>query len=457
MSRAHIAIRQLLSFALLGALASGLLFAQDMRIPLPKKSKPTPVQKLNQQGVAAVKKHDFGKARKLFYSAYLIDPNDPFTLNNLGFIAEVDGELDRAQRFYALAAENSTEAIVDSSADSSAEGRTVASLVNSGADKTMQVNRINVKAIGLLNQDRAPEADLALQEALKIDASNPFTLNNLGFAKEKQGEIEQALRYYRMAADRNSSEPVVVTVNHSWRGESISKVAGENARKAEKQLSREEDTDTKVARLNLRGVSAINRNERPLARDYFLRAYKLDPANAFTLNNMGYLAELDGDRETAEFFYFKAQDGSRSSARVALATRKDAQGQRVGELATDNDVSMETAQQAAMVARQREGAPIGLRRRDRSFVTEPILPVGVLAAPRRADESEVRIPVPKAQGAFSSSSTQSGQPAATPSKEVKKPLPQSQQPAAEPTQDVIPPLPDEQQPTTEPVPKPPQK
>ncbi len=88
-----------LIFVLLAATAG---FAGDLRIPLPKSSKPTPVQKFNQEGVQAVQKHDYAKAKKLFYKAYLIDPNDPFTLNNLGYISEMEGDLDRAQRFYAL-------------------------------------------------------------------------------------------------------------------------------------------------------------------------------------------------------------------------------------------------------------------------------------------------------------------------------------------------------------------
>src|SRR5205823_9212799 len=52
----------------------------QLRITLPKRSKPTPVQKLNREGVNAVNKHDYEKAKKLFYKAYLIDPNDPLTL-----------------------------------------------------------------------------------------------------------------------------------------------------------------------------------------------------------------------------------------------------------------------------------------------------------------------------------------------------------------------------------------
>src|SRR5262249_12360803 len=73
--------------------------AQDWHLPLPKKSDYTPVQQLNRDGVKALQKHDMNKAKTLFYKAYLIDPDDPFTLNNLGYVAELEGELDRAQRY----------------------------------------------------------------------------------------------------------------------------------------------------------------------------------------------------------------------------------------------------------------------------------------------------------------------------------------------------------------------
>ena len=57
---------------------SSLGFAQNLRITLPKRSKPTPVQQLNRDGVKAIQHRDYGKAKKLFYKAYLIDPNDPY-------------------------------------------------------------------------------------------------------------------------------------------------------------------------------------------------------------------------------------------------------------------------------------------------------------------------------------------------------------------------------------------
>src|SRR5205814_6772997 len=74
------------------------LHAQDLRITIPKRTQATPVQKLNRDGVKEIQKHHLAKAERLFYKAYLIDPDDPFTLNNLGYISELQGKIERAQR-----------------------------------------------------------------------------------------------------------------------------------------------------------------------------------------------------------------------------------------------------------------------------------------------------------------------------------------------------------------------
>src|SRR6516164_1549667 len=86
--------------------------AGDLKITIPRRTHYTPVQKLNRDGVEQVNKHNYGKAEQLFYKAYLLDPDDPFTLNNLGFISELQGQLERAQSFYALAASEPTDAVV---------------------------------------------------------------------------------------------------------------------------------------------------------------------------------------------------------------------------------------------------------------------------------------------------------------------------------------------------------
>lgn len=366
-------------------------WAGQFRLSLPKGSKPTPVQKLNQDGVKACQKHDYDRAKKLFYRAYLIDPNDPFTLNNLGYIAELEGNLERAQRYYTLAAENPTDALVYRSSDKRVEGKPMSQVAGGAADRELMVNRLNIEAMGLLMKDRAPEADVVLMRAMALEPANPFTLNNLGYAKEKEGEIEQAVRFYQAAADTNSQEPVVVTLKKDWRGRAISHVANDNAKAARHSLQRVEDLDAKVARYNLRGVSALNRNDRRLAKEYFQQAYKLEPNNAFTLNNMGYLAELDGDRETADWFYEKSKTGDRSGRRVAVATRRDAEGLPVGSVAATNDQTVEEAQQADVEARRREGVQPVLRRRDNTVVQDQG-PAPMRKAPSRRDPSEVEIP-----------------------------------------------------------------
>src|SRR5437868_7437147 len=275
------------------AVAAALLFcapqapaAAQLKITIPKRSNFTPVQKLNREGVKAVQKHDYEKAKKLFYKAYLLDPNDPFTLNNLGYISELEGNIDRAQRFYALAEDQNSDALVDEANVPSAQGKPVNKVAGSADDRAMEVNRDNVQAIGLLLKDRAPEADMVLQKALALDPNNPFTLNNIGYTKEKEGEWENALGYYMKAAQLHSQDPVVVTANRDWRGKPISDIAAQNAKKLQKQLSKSETAQARVSRLNLQGVSGLNRNDHATARKAFDQAYKLNENDAFTLNNM---------------------------------------------------------------------------------------------------------------------------------------------------------------------------
>ncbi len=81
------------------------------------------VQRLNREGVDAVRKKQYEKAEAIFYKAYLYDPTDPFTLNNLGYISELQGQLDRALKLYALAAEQGGEAFIDRSNAQAAGGQ----------------------------------------------------------------------------------------------------------------------------------------------------------------------------------------------------------------------------------------------------------------------------------------------------------------------------------------------
>jgi len=140
-------------------------------------------------------------------------------------------------------------------------------------------------------------------------------------------------------------------------------VAAENARKVRKELAKDSTPAVRLARLNLQGVSAMNRNDIDTARKCFEQAYQLDPGDAFTLNNMGFLAELDGDRETADFYYDKAREANRRNATVTAATRADAEGKRVSQVAQTNDQATQAEIELEQQHRREQGGPIELRRR----------------------------------------------------------------------------------------------
>jgi len=213
-----------------------------------------------------------------------------------------------------------------------------------------------------------------LQRTLAMDPKNPFTLNNLGYAMEGQGNLDSAFRYYTQAADLHSSEKVVVAIDPRWRGKPISDVASNNVRALRRRIDTEQTDAARVARLNLQGVSALNHNDPEQARKFFEDAYRIDPKNAFALNNMGYLAEVDGDQETADEFYTEARAADGSNPRVAIASRRAVVGQPLARVAESNGEGAQSNLEAKQAAKQRETAPIQLKTRDNKPVPEPASP-----------------------------------------------------------------------------------
>jgi len=348
--------------------------AGDVKITLPKRSHMTPVQRLNQEGVEALHKHKYEKAETLFYKAYLLDPDDPFTLNNLGYISELQGQVDRAQRFYALAGQQATDAVIQRASSPRVEGRSIKDAL-AIPDLPLQINHDNVEAVRLLSQGRAPEADLFLKQVLEKDPNNIFTLNNMGVAKEMEGETQAALKYYDAAAAVGSDASAVVTLDHSWRGKPLTDMAAQNAKNLRSLLAAEEGSrEVKVAEMNIRGVSAVNRNDMKAADQAFRSAYALDPNNAFAVNNIGYVAEIEGDRETAQFFYDKAQTYAGANTTVGLATRRTAEGSKLSQVASQNDTKVEAKVRQERDIRRSQHQPILLRRRDNTVVEEPATP-----------------------------------------------------------------------------------
>jgi Flp pilus assembly protein TadD len=357
---------QLIAFIAVVA-ASGFhgAWAQDrLAITIPRRSELTPVQRLNREGVEAVKKHQYEKAAALFYKAYLYDPADPFTLNNLGYISELQGNLDRANKFYVLASEQGCNANIDRSNSKQLEGKPMKYAFESLQDVPMRVNRMNVDAMALLSDNRGFEAVALLQEALSVDPLNPFTRNNLGVAYEAIGDYDNALKEYGASADSHSPEPVAVTLNRSWRGRPVSGMAAESARQLEERIKKMEPAEAHAVMLTVRGVSATNQNDWLAARQDFLHAYSLNPASAFSLNNRGYVAERDGDLETAQFFYDKARKAGDSNARVGLATQHSAEGKRLSTVATDSNQQVDGELDKYSQDRRRQEGPIELIPRD---------------------------------------------------------------------------------------------
>lgn len=345
--------------------------AQNLKISIPRRSELTPVQRLNRDGVDAVRKQQYDKAEELFYKAYLYDPSDPFTLNNLGYIAELQGQFERAQRFYKLASEQGTNAFIDMSNEKDLKGKRMSYALDSLQDLPMRLNRMNFDAMTLLSQNRSSEALGLLQAAYRLDPHNAFTLNNLGVASEAVNDYDLALRYYAAAAGAGSSEPAVVTMTGAWRGRPVSQLSAANEQRLQQRMQDLSTDRARSAMLASRGVGAANRNDWATARKDFVEAYRLDPYSAFSLNNAGYVAEHDGDIETAKFFYAKAQQADDAHTRVGSATRHGAEGNPLVTVASNNDQEMENKLEQERDARRRQTGPIQLLHRDGTPVTAP--------------------------------------------------------------------------------------
>ncbi|HEY6445307.1 MAG TPA: tetratricopeptide repeat protein [Acidobacteriaceae bacterium] len=334
--------------------------ASDIHITIPRRSELTPVQKLNRTGVEEVQKHQYDKAEATFYKAYLFDPSDPFTLNNLGYVSELQGQLERAQAFYKLAAEQGCGAIIDRSDVKDLRGKPMMYALDTMQNLPMRVNRLNIRGLELLSQDRGFQAEDVLEQALKLDPNNVFTLNNLGVANEAVGDYQDALRYYDAAAGSRSTDPVVVTLRTKWRGKPVSEMAAQSAQALRKKMRNIDMSRERAAMLELRGVSEANENNWDAAKKDFLDAYRIDPYSAFTLNNLGYVAEKDGDLETAQFFYARARRAGDADARVGLATQSLAQGQRLNTVASDSARNVDGELQSYTQERREEQGPVEL-------------------------------------------------------------------------------------------------
>src|SRR2546429_9729726 len=161
-----------------------------------------------------------------------------------------------------------------------------------------------------------------------------------------------------------SHVPWVVPTDRTLRGKAVVEMAAQNAQALRNRMESHNPLEARVAEFNLRGVSAINRNDLRTADQDFRKAYALNPNNAFARNNIGYVSEIEGDRETAQFFYDSAQQALGANAKVGLATRRAFEGQKLFQAPQDNSSKVNPRVARGAEARHAQHEPILLRRRD---------------------------------------------------------------------------------------------
>jgi Flp pilus assembly protein TadD len=347
---------------------------------------------MNRDGVKAVKKHDYKSAEALFYKAYLYDPADPFTLNNLGYVSELEGDLEHANQFYQLASEQGSNASIDLSNAKHLEGKPMRDALINLHDVQMRVNRTNIQAMRLLEQNRGFESIAVLKQILPDDPRNAFTLNNLGVASEAIGDLDGALRYYRAAAALNSQEPAAVTLDKSWRGKSVSEMAAASANRLERRIRNAGPVEAQAQMYTIHGVFEVNQNDWASARKDFLRAYSLDPSSAFTLNNLGYVSEKDGDLESAQFYYEKAKRADNAGTRIGFATQLSAEGRSLDAVATDSNDKVDDALEIYSQQRRRQTGPVELTPRGDSGATPDQPTEAPKPAPSQSPSSAPQLP-----------------------------------------------------------------
>lgn len=350
-------------FPLVLSLCLPTLPAQVIKVTLPRPSTLTPVQRLNREGVEAVVKHHYEAAESLFNKAYLFDPTDPFTLTNLGYISELQGQSDRAESFYRLAQEQGCYATIDLSTSRALKNKPMVDALGTIQNLPMRINRMNIVAMGLLSEGRSLEAVTLLETTLALEPANPFTLNDLGVAQEALGNVESALRYYDRASATQSKEPIVVTLKRAIRGKPISEVAADSASDLRARTQSRTGEQLRAAMLTLRGVTAVNRNDWVTARQSFVDAYALDPHSAFTINNLGYLAEHDGNPELAKAYYTGASNARDADQRVGLTTQTSSYPEEIAAIASRSQQSVGAALDANAERRRHEPGQILLKRR----------------------------------------------------------------------------------------------
>jgi Flp pilus assembly protein TadD len=153
-------------------------------------------------------------------------------------------------------------------------------------------------------------------------------------------------------------------------------MAAQSARELRKKMRSIGNDEVQATMLSLRGVAATNSNDWQTAKQDFLKAYSLNPESAFSLNNLGYIAEKDGDLETAQFYYGKARKAPDADALIGLATQRSAEGQQLFAVAADSGHQVDSQLDQYSRSRRQLSGPIELIPRNDTPADSNPLPKG---------------------------------------------------------------------------------
>jgi len=237
-------------------------------------------------------------------------------------------------------------------------------------DTPLLINHDNVEAVRLLSQAAAPKPTFSA-EGSEDRSQQHFHSQQSRRRQEMEGESQEALKYYDSAAAVHSDAAAVV-----YAQQILARQAGRRDGRAECQelanaSGHPDDPRTANGGIKHEGSFRYEPQRAPGRATRLPQGLRLDPSNAFANNNIGYLSEIEGDRETAQFFYDRAQALGGANTPVGLATRSSAEGMRLGQVASDSDAKVEAKVQDERSARRQRHEPILLLRRDNSVVQEP--------------------------------------------------------------------------------------
>jgi Tfp pilus assembly protein PilF len=84
---------------------------------------PNQTQRLLGQAVDSLKQGDTARYKEIVQKAYADDPNDPFVINNMGLVAEMDGNTHQAKEYYWLAWQRADSLTVLTTNDGQYQGK----------------------------------------------------------------------------------------------------------------------------------------------------------------------------------------------------------------------------------------------------------------------------------------------------------------------------------------------